>query len=99
MMRKFSRVLVGGLLLASAVNVQAIEQTICFSYKDTGQRVGNYVVKVGMLGDDVTLHSGKCRGVKLADMNKRGWKLVFVVTGLESSFGMVFERVSKKRRR
>lgn len=95
MIQKFASLLVGSLLLASTINVQAVEQTICFSYKDIGLGGAG---GVAMLGDDVILYGGKCRGVKLAKMNKKGWKLTFVVTGLSGSFGMVFDKVRKGRR-
>ncbi len=72
----------------------AAEQTICFSQEYTGSssQVFPNGIPVAKLGDNVSLHGGKCDGRKLADMNKEGWRLVTVVTGLQSSFGMVFER-------
>jgi len=63
-----------------------IEQTICFSNKGSG------VVSYAVLGDDVVLSGGMCDGSKLSDMNAKGWKLTQVITGLQSSFGMVFEK-------
>jgi len=44
------------------------------------------------LGDKVTLNSEKCKGKSLLQMNKEGWKLIQVVTGLNQSFGMVLEK-------
>ncbi|MEA3383800.1 MAG: hypothetical protein U9Q20_03865 [Campylobacterota bacterium] len=35
---------------------------------------------------------GKCQGKTLAKMNKDGWKLVQVISGLNSSFGMLFTK-------
>jgi hypothetical protein len=83
--------LIVAILLATTSSVFAVEQTICFSQKairDTG-------VFLATLGDDATLYGGKCEGVTLPEMNKKGWKLVQVVTGLQSSFGMVFEKIGK----
>ncbi|MFT5835505.1 MAG: hypothetical protein ACI9RG_000398 [Sulfurimonas sp.] len=44
------------------------------------------------LGDKVTLNGGKCQGKTLLEMNKKGWKVIQVVTGLNRSFGMVMEK-------
>lgn len=71
---------------------QALEQTICFSQQSTDLLVGGNKVYYGALGDDVTLNGGQCNGAKLADMNKKGWRLVQVVSGMDQSFGMVFEK-------
>ncbi len=60
-----------------------VEQTICFA------REGKYVAKIG---DNVSLHAGECLGRTLPQMNKDGWMLTEVVTGLQTSFGMVFTR-------
>jgi hypothetical protein len=83
-------------VVISAMPTFAIEQTICFSQKDSGVEysVGKPVY-VAVLGDDAVLNGGKCNGVKLADMNKKGWRLVQVVSGLNNSFGMVFEKGGK----
>lgn len=81
------------LLLASTANVQAVEQTICFAKSSCSNKYA-----YGLLGDNVQLCGGKCQGVKLATMNRRGWRLIQVISGLDSSFGMVFERVGKRRR-
>ncbi|MEK8019836.1 MAG: hypothetical protein VSS75_023425 [Candidatus Parabeggiatoa sp.] len=97
MKRQFGLVFLGGLLLASAINVQAIEQTICFSQEFVGSQSKLFPngVPIATLGDDVNLYGGKCQGAKLADMNRKGWQLTFVITGLKGSFGMVFDRVRK----
>jgi len=73
--------------LVSNVYAKKIEQTICFSSSQC-KGLGAY----GVLGDSVHLCGGKCQGRTLAQMNKAGWKLIQVVNGLESSFGMVFIR-------
>jgi hypothetical protein len=81
-------------LLFIATSSFAIEQTICFSQEDTGSKYstnGNPIY-IAMLGDNATLNGGKCNGRKLADMNKDGWRLVTVVAGLQSSFGIVLEK-------
>ena len=85
-MKKFlvSAVLIGGFLVSNA-NAKHIEQTICFSKSDC-----NNAFSPGVLGDDVKLCGGKCQGRTLGEMNKAGWKLIQVVNGLESAFGMVF---------
>ena len=64
-----------------------LEQTICFSQRDMGRGVS-----IPGLGDTVMLNGGKCKGSTLAEMNANGWKLIQVVGGLNSSFGMVFTR-------
>ena len=87
-MKKFflGTVLIGS-LLTSNVYAKKIEQTICFSSSQCGG-LGAY----GVLGDSVKLCGGKCQGRTLAEMNKDGWKLIQVVNGLQSSFGMIFIR-------
>lgn len=89
------KVLLAGMILAS-VSSYGVEQTICFSQKASSVEYspGNPVY-LATLGDDATLNGGKCEGAKLSDMNKKGWRLIQVVTGLQSSFGMVFEKVGK----
>jgi len=79
-------------LLSSTVYAKKIEQTICFSQEDTGQTIGGKAFYMASLGDQVTLNGGKCKGKTLIKMNKNGWKLVQVVTGLNRSFGMVLEK-------
>ncbi len=86
------RKLLSGLIFASVIlsgNLYAkkIEQTICFSKSSCSDRYA-YAV----LGNDVNLCGGKCQGKTLAQMNKEGWKLTQVITGLQSSFGMLFTR-------
>lgn len=73
------------------------EQTICYSQKDTGDTYGPGLGKIYLasLGDAVALNGGKCGGSTLPEMNKKGWRLIQVVPGLDSSFGMVFEKVRK----
>ncbi len=82
-------------MLSVSFSSFAVEQTICFSQKDTGTSIGNRHVYFAVLGDDEILNGGKCDGLKLADMNKKGWRLIQVVSGLQSGFGMVFEKVGK----
>ena len=72
--------------LVSNVYAKKIEQTICFSKSQCSG------IAYGVLGDSVHLCGGKCQGRTLAQMNKAGWKLIQVVNGLSSSFGMVFIR-------
>lgn len=72
-------------LMTATTSAFAIEQTICFS-QDSERRSAS-------LGDTATLFGGKCQGVKLEDMNAKGWRLVQVVPDLFNSFGMVFEKV------
>lgn len=90
------KTLLVGLLLVS-VSSYAVEQTICFSQEDTGRTYGTGGGKIYLasLGDDATLNGGKCGGSTLPEMNKKGWRLIQVVTGLNSSFGMVLEKVGK----
>ena len=42
-----------------------------------------------VLGDNATLNGGECNGKTLPQMNKLGWRLIQVVGGLDSGFGMV----------
>lgn len=82
-------------LLFSATSVAfAVEQTICFSQRYIGKPSKYFPkgVPQATLGDKVTLNGGQCDGATLVDMNEKGWRLVFVVTGLENSFGMVLEK-------
>ena len=88
-MKKF--ILVLG-LLTSSVYAKKIEQTICFAQEDTGQKIGGRAFYMASLGDNVTLNGGKCQGKTLIQMNKKGWKVIQVVTGLNRSFGMVMEK-------
>ena len=84
-------------IIVGAMPAFAVEQTICFSKQYSGSPSQYFPkgVPMAVLGDDVVLYGGKCEGKKLGDMNKAGYKLVQVVTGLESSFGMVFEKGGK----
>jgi hypothetical protein len=74
-------------LLSSAVHAKKIEQTICFSREPLGDRFWQ-----ASLGDGVKLYGGKCQKKTLPEMNKKGWKVIQVVTGLNNSFGMVMTR-------
>jgi len=71
--------------LSSNVYAKSVEQTICFSANQCGGP-GAF----GQLGDGVHLCGGKCQGRTLGAMNRSGWKLIQVVNGLDSAFGMVF---------
>lgn len=83
-------------IIVSAMPAFAVEQTICYSQEDSGSKYSaGRPIYLAVLGDDAVLNGGKCNGVKLADMNKKGWRLVQVVTGLNNSFGMVFEKGGK----
>jgi len=63
-----------------------IKQTLCFSQKKYS------TFFLASLGNDVSLNGGECKGINLSEMNKKGWRLVQVITGLDSSFGMLFEK-------
>ena len=78
-------------LLSSAVHAKKIEQTICFSREPLGDRFWQ-----ASLGDGVKLYGGKCQKKTLPEMNKKGWKVIQVVTGLNNSFGMVMTPQSFK---
>lgn len=86
-MNKFT-LLAAVIFLSMTTNAFAVQQTICFSKS----KIANTEYWQGSIGDGVNLHGGQCNGKKLAHMNKLGWKLVFVITGLNSSFGMVLEK-------
>ena len=77
-----------GIFLLATTNAMAIQQTICFSKS----KIGDSKYWQGSIGDGVNLYGGQCNGKKLAQMNRIGWRLVFVITGLDSSFGMVLEK-------
>ncbi len=74
------------LALGISITVQAkeVEQTICFSYD------GKPSLRMATLGDGILLSGGRCQGKNLYQMNKEGWKLIQVVSGLDRAFGMVF---------
>jgi len=74
-------------LLSSTVYARKIEQTICFSKSSCSDRYA-----YGTLGERVGLCGGECQGKTLKEMNKKGWKLIQVVGGLNSSFGMILEK-------
>lgn len=77
-------------ILTLAANAAAVEQSICFSQEMTNS--GKYRFGIAKLGDDITLNGGFCQGKTLPQMNKEGWKVIQVVTGLNQSFGMVMEK-------
>ncbi len=87
---RFVGTVMAGMIITA--NAQAgVQNTICFS-KTELTRMGNRILWQGSLGDDIPLHGGKCNGKKLAQMNKEGWSLIQVVGGIESAFGMVFQK-------
>ena len=67
------------------------KETICFSQDESSLSSGRKY-RSASLGDSVTLNGGKCQGRTLIQMNKKGWKVIQVVTGLNRSFGMVMEK-------
>jgi len=79
-------------LLTSSAYAKKVEQTICFSQKDSGEIIGGNPYYLASLGDKVSLNGGKCQGKTLLQMNKKGWKVIQVVTGLNQSFGMILEK-------
>ena len=93
--RFLSSVMALSLLLLSSTSVFAVEQTICFSKTSLGDtNIGgrNITMWQGSLGDDVLLYSGRCGGKTLGEMNKKGWRLIQVVGGLDNAFGMILEK-------
>ena len=66
--------------------INQYQQTICFSQKKYGE------FNLASLGDTATLNSGECKGRTLIEMNKDGWRLIQVVTGVNDAFGMVLEK-------
>lgn len=85
-----------GLVMVSSISFgQSINQTICFSQEDIGPYPGNSNRRMYMavLGDSETLNGGECHGKTLPEMNKLGWRLIQVVGGLQSGFGMILEKV------
>ena len=95
-MKKIILSSVVGLVLVSGFAFgKSVEQTICFSQKDIGSYPGSSTRRMYMavLGDNSTLNDGECQGKTLSQMNKLGWRLIQVVGGLQSGFGMVFEKV------
>jgi len=74
-------------LLSNILFAKKIEQTICFSKSSCTEKYA-----YGSLGENVNLCGGACQGKTLKEMNKKGWKLIQVVNGLNSSFGMVLEK-------
>ena len=78
-------------LLSTTIYAKNIEQTICFSKTKINEYNG-HIFYSGALGDGVLLYGGKCKGRTLSQMNKKGWRLIQVVNGLNSAFGMVLEK-------
>ena len=74
-------------IFSTVLNAKKTEQTICFSQSSCTDKYA-----YALLGNDQQLCGGKCQGRTLTQMNEKGWKLIQVVSGLESSFGMVFEK-------
>jgi len=79
--------LVAIVLLSSVGYAKKIEQTICFSKSSCSDKYS-----YGTFGNGTSLCGGKCQGKTLPEMNKEGWKLIQVVGGLQSSFGMIFTK-------
>ena len=81
-------------MMSGIVHAKGVEQTICFSKKFSENKSTYFPngVPLATLGDDVKLYGGKCQQRTLPEMNKAGWKLIQVVTGLNNSFGMVLEK-------
>ena len=74
-------------LLSSAVYAKKVEQTICFAKSSCTDKYG-----YATLGQEVALCGGSCKGKTLTQMNKKGWKLIQVVGGLNSGFGMLLTK-------
>ena len=74
-------------LLSTAVYAKKVQQTICFSKSSCSDKYA-----YGTLGEKTGLCGGQCQGKTLQEMNEKGWKLIQVVGGLNSSFGMVLEK-------
>ena len=94
-MKKMILSSVVGLVLVSSFSFgKSVEQTICFSQEDIGSYPNSKKrMYMAILGDTATLNGGKCQGKTLPQMNKLGWRLIQVVGGLQSGFGMVLEKV------
>ena len=83
-----------GLVLVSEFSFgKSVEQTICFSQEPSFKMEGRQYYRA-VLGDNATLNGGKCQGRTLLQMNKLGWRLIQVVGGLDSAFGMLLEKVN-----
>ena len=76
-------------LMSNSLYAKKIEQTICWSQNDCAK---HYPYSVATIGDNVKLCSGKCNGKTIAQMNKKGWKLIQVIGGLQGAFGIVMTR-------
>ncbi len=86
-----STIAVLSLLSGFASEAFAVQQTICFSKKQISEYNGIPIYQA-TLGDSVSLYGGKCHEKTLPQMNKAGWRLIQVVGGLDSAFGMVFQK-------
>jgi hypothetical protein len=94
-MLKTSKLVFIGLGLSlslSSAFAYKVEQTICFSQRDTGQKIGNREFYMASLGDNAILNGGKCQGRTLIQMNRKGWKLIQVISDVNEAFGMVLEK-------
>ena len=82
-------------VLSISIQAKELEQTICFSkiYSGNPSKYFPNGVPVAQLGDDVKLLGGVCQARTLPEMNKNGWELMQVVTGLEGAFGMVLSKI------
>lgn len=80
-------ILTGCLLIySSTLYGKKIEQTICFSQTSCVK------FPIAELGNNVQLCGGKCQGRSIIQMNKKGWKVVQIISGLSNSFGILLEK-------
>ncbi len=86
-MKKIMLLVSSLVIISTSLYAKKVEQTICFSKSSCSDKYA-----YGSLGDKLQLCGGKCQGRTLSQMNQKGWKLKQVVSGLNSSFGMVFEK-------
>jgi len=94
-MRKVISIIICVLCISATNAFGKNECTICFSQKAL-PKSGQYQFYMGVLGDDVSLSGGKCEGKTIQQMYDDGWRLIQVVSGLDQSFGIVFEKESKE---
>jgi len=78
------------IMFAEAANAEKYVQTICFAKSSCTDKYA-----FGMIGDNVNICGGQCQGKKLAQMNASGWRLIQIFEGVQSSFGMIFEKKIK----
>lgn len=88
----FLSILVSSNVFATDAKIK-YENTVCFSKSDCDNEFS-----YGVLGDNIKLCSGECNGKTISQMNAEGWRLIQVVNGLQSSFGMVFERIKPQKK-